>query len=74
MKTFKVTQYIGLKDFTDSVYLQGAFCLAALLRAKDVKVNGIRVSSDVKLKSGDTVVYYTNAVQESKISHTVVRG
>ena len=56
MKTFKVTQYIGLKDFTDSVYPQGAFCLAALLRAKDVKVNGIRVSSDVKLKSGDTVV------------------
>ena len=71
MKTFKVTQYIGLKDFTDSVYPQGAFCLAALLRAKDVKVNGIRVSSDVKLKSGDTVVYYTNAVQESKTSHTV---
>ncbi len=71
MKTFKVTQYIGLKDFTDSVYPQGAFCLAALLRAKDVKVNGIRVSSDVKLKSGDTVVYYTNAVQESKTSRTV---
>lgn len=72
MKTFSVTEDSNLKDFTDSVYPQGAFCLAALLRAKDVKVNGVRVSKNVELKRGDEVAYYTTQKQESKPSHTVV--
>lgn len=72
MKTFSVTNDISLKDFTDSVYPQGSFCFAALLRSKDIKVNGLRVSKNVALKCGDEVVYYTSPRQEAKLSHNVI--
>ncbi|MDE6597063.1 MAG: RluA family pseudouridine synthase [Clostridia bacterium] len=72
MKTFQVTNDTTLKDFTDSVYPQGSFCFAALLRSKDIKVNGLRVSKNVALKFGDEVVYYTSSKQEGKLSHNVV--
>lgn len=69
MKSFTVKTDCSLKDFTDAAYPQGSFCLAALLRGKDIKVNGARVNSNVFLKSGDTVNYYTNPKQESLKSH-----
>ena len=72
MKTFEVTQNCKLKEFTDSVYPQGAFCLSRLLSAKDIKVNGKRVSSDIALFKGDTVTYYTTPAQEGKRSHEVI--
>ncbi len=72
MKTFKVNSQTNLKDFTDSVYPQGSFCLAVLLRARDVKVNGTRINKNVALKTGDEVVYYTTSKQEQMPSHTAV--
>lgn len=72
MKKFIVKENVNLRDFTDSVYPQGGFCLAALLRDKDVKVNGVRVNKNVELKAGDEVVYYTTLRQEQKPSHAVV--
>lgn len=72
MKKFTVTEDTNLKDFTDGVYPQGSFCLAALLRAKDVKINGERVGKNRPLKRGDEVVYYTTQKQEQKPSHSVV--
>ena len=72
MKKFTAQQDINLKDFTDGVYPQGSFCFAALLRAKDIKVNGVRVTKNVGLHAGDEVVYYTTLKQESMPSHTVV--
>lgn len=72
MKTFSVTQDISLKDFTDSVYPQGSFCFVALLKAKDIKINGVRTGKNVPLKRGDEVTYYTNKKQEEKPSHSVV--
>ena len=72
MKTFKVTEDTNLKDFTDSVYPQGSFCLAALLRGKDVKVNGARTGVNVALRRGDEVGYYTTSKQEEKPSHNPV--
>ena len=72
MKSFTVKTDCSLKDFTDAAYPQGSFCLAALLRGKDIKVNGARVNSNVFLKSGDTVNYYTNPKQESLKSHYTV--
>ncbi|MCH5147833.1 MAG: RluA family pseudouridine synthase [Clostridiales bacterium] len=72
MKTFEVTQNCKLKEFTDSVFPQGAFCLSRLLSAKDIKVNGKRVSSDIALFKGDSVTYYTTPAQEAKISHEVI--
>lgn len=72
MKIYIVTEDTNLKDFTDGVYPQGSFCLAALLRKKDVKVNGQRTGKNVALKTGDKVTYYTTAKQESMPSHTKV--
>lgn len=72
MKTFHVNTDATLKDFTDATYPQGSFCLAALLRAKDVKVNGARVNKNVPLKRGDEVIYYTTPRQEQMPSHRVV--
>ena len=72
MKTFFVSEDTNLKDFTDSVYPQGSFCFSALLKARDIKVNGVRVNKNTPVKHGDEVIYYTNAKQEDKPSHTVV--
>ena len=56
MKTFSVTEDTTLKNFTDAVYPQGSFCLSALLKGRDVKINGVRVNKNTALKKGDTVV------------------
>lgn len=72
MKKFTVSTPANLKEFTDATYPQGSFCLAALLRAKDIKVNGVRVGQNVPLKAGDEVIYYTTPKQESLQSHTAV--
>lgn len=72
MKTFTADKKTSLKDFTDCVYPQGGFCLARLLKNKDIKVNGARVSKNVILNCGDEVTYYTTAKQESMPSHKTV--
>lgn len=72
MKIFRVSKETNLKDFTDCVFPQGGFCLAALLRGKDIKVNGARVGKNVKLSCGDEVVYYTSPRQEAMPSHLTV--
>ncbi len=72
MKKFTVSTPASLKEFTDSTYPQGSFCLAALLRAKDIKVNGVRVGKSLQLKAGDEVTYYTTPKQEGLKSHEVV--
>ncbi len=72
MKAFQVTEDNNLKDFTDAVYPQGSFCFAALLRSKDIKVNGLRVSKNVRLKRGDEVIYYTTQKQEAMQSHDII--
>lgn len=69
MKKFTVDQNTNLKDFTDSTYPQGSFYLGALLRASDVRVNGVKVSKNQPLKAGDEVIYYTTPTQEKKASH-----
>ena len=72
MKVFTVGTDDNLKDFTDAVYPQGSMCLSILLRGKDIKVNGVRVNSNVRLHAGDEVVYYTKPSQEALKSHDVV--
>jgi 23S rRNA pseudouridine955/2504/2580 synthase len=72
MKKFTVNENCNLKTFTDSVYPQGSFCLSQLLKNKDIKVNGARISKDVSLSNGDEVVYYTTPKQESAPSHKIV--
>ena len=72
MKKFIATTPANLKEFTDATYPQGSFCFAALLRAKDIKVNGVRVGQSVPLKAGDEVIYYTTPKQEAIKSHEVI--
>ena len=72
MKIFTADKKTNLKDFTDCVFPQGGFCLARLLKNRDVKVNGVRVSGNVALDCGDEVAYYTSLKQESLPSHKSV--
>lgn len=72
MKEFTVSLDTNLKDFTSANYPQGSFCFDALLRGRDIKVNGARVGGNVLLKSGDRVTFYTSQKQESLKSHFVI--
>ena len=72
MKKFKVENPSDLKTFTDEHYPQGSFAFAALLRARDIRVNGVRTSKNVPLHVGDEVTYFTLSAQEAKPSHNVI--
>ncbi len=72
MKSFISDRNTTLKIFTDETYPQGSFCLNALLKGGDVRVNGKRVKCDCEVGAGDEVVYYTTPRQESKPSHSTV--
>ncbi len=56
----------NLKDFTDDHYAQAGFFWNALLRAREIKVNGKRVDRDCPLQVGDVVTYYLTPKQENK--------
>jgi 23S rRNA pseudouridine955/2504/2580 synthase len=72
MKKFTVNTNTNLRDFTDGVYPQGSFHFNALLRNSDIRVNGVKVRTNVIVNCGDEVTYYTNSKQEQKPSHYVV--
>ena len=55
-----------LKAFTENNYAQASFFWSALLKNKDIRVNGVRVGTDVPLQAGDTVCYYLTAKQADK--------
>ncbi len=56
----------SLKEFTENNYAQASFFWTALLKDKEIKVNGKRVNGDVRLYAGDTVTYYLNEKQAKK--------
>ncbi len=56
----------SLKDFTDDHYAQAAFFWGALLRSREIKVNGKRVDKDCIVRAGDTVSYYLTPKQAEK--------
>lgn len=67
MQKFTVQKRGNLRDFTDEHYPQGSFALGRLLRAGDVRVNGIKVGKNVPLEAGDEVVYYTTSKEEERV-------
>lgn len=69
MKEFTVKEDCSLKDFTDFTYPQGSFYYNALIKSGDIRVNGAKVTSNVRLRAGDIVRYYTTAKMEAKPSH-----
>lgn len=72
MKKFIAENRCDLKTFTDEHFPQGSFAFAALLRTKDIKVNGVRAAKNITLSAGDEVTYYTTPAQESRHSHEVI--
>lgn len=62
----------SLKEFTENNYAQGGFFWRALLKGKNIKVNGKRVGEDVRLFAGDTVCYYLTGAQENKTAYYTV--
>lgn len=72
MKIFKVEKDCSLKEFTTSVYPQGAFAFSRLISNRDIKVNGVRADKNTAVKAGDEVTYYTTAKEEQKKSHAVL--
>lgn len=70
MKSYTVSENDTLKNFTDNVCAQASFYFRTLLKARDIRVNGEKVSCDVPLKKGDTVSYYLTGAQEKKTAFT----
>lgn len=62
----------SLKEFTENHYAQASFFWNTLLKDKAIKVNGKRVSKDVRLFAGDEVCYYLTAKQAEKAAFYVV--
>ncbi len=56
----------NLKDFTDDHYAQAGFFFNALLKNKEIKVNGKRVEKNCPLFIGDIVTYYLTPKQAEK--------
>lgn len=72
MKKFIVSEESSLKNFTDNTYAQASFVFRALLKAREIKVNGVKVSSDIPLKKGDEVQYFLTPVQERKKAFAII--
>ena len=72
MKEFTVREDTTLKTFTDNFYAQASFCFRTLLKTREIRVNGARVSADMPLKQGDIVRYFLTPKQESRAAFSVV--
>ena len=72
MKEFTVREDTTLKTFTDNYYAQASFCFRTLLKAREIRVNGARVSADMPLIQGDIVRYFLTPKQESRAAFSVV--
>lgn len=72
MKKYLVQEKSSLKDFTDAVCAQASMHLRALLKRKDVRVNGKKVGENVALSSGDEVCYYLTPAEEATRAFTIL--
>ena len=58
----------SLKEFTENNYAQASFFWSVLLKNKEIKVNGKRVSSDICVFAGDEICYFLTAKQAEKLA------
>ena len=72
MKKFIVDENTTLKKFTDNTCPQASFYFRTLLKAREIKVNKVKVSADIPLKKGDEVEYYLTPSQGKKEFYSVV--
>lgn len=61
----------SLKEFTENNYAQASFFWNALLKGKEIKVNGVRVNKDIQLDAGDVVQYYLTPKQAAKEAYFI---
>lgn len=71
MKKFVVKEPTTLKKFTDDTCAQASFCFRALLKAREIRINGEKTDADVPLAAGDEVCYYMTPAQETKPAYSV---
>lgn len=72
MKVYVAKEDTKLSAFTDDACAAASFCLRTLLKNRGVRVNGVRVSSDVPLRRGDEVAYYLSAAQAARTGFAVL--
>lgn len=72
MREYTVNEEITLKAFTDNTCPQASFCFRTLLKEREIRVNGVKVSTDHTLKAGDVVRYYMTPAQESKAAFHIL--
>lgn len=61
-----------LKNFTDDHLASASFCYNYLIKNKEIKVNGQKVSTDVLLNAGDVICYYMTAKQEQRKGFSIL--
>lgn len=72
MREYIVNETTTLKSFSDAHDPQASFYLEILLKKREVRVNGLKVGSNVTLHPGDCVQYYLTKQQETKRAFTVL--
>ena len=72
MKTYTVQEENTLKKFTDDTCAQASFVFRTLLKGKNIRVNGVKVSRDMPLKKGDTVQYFLTPAQAQKPAFSAI--
>ncbi len=72
MKRFTVSEESSLKNFTDNTCAQASFCFRRLLKAREIRVNGVKVGENVPLRRGDEVCYFMTPAEEAKPAFSVL--
>lgn len=62
----------SLKEFTENNYAQASFFWNVLLKNREIKVNGKRVGTDIRIFEGDEICYYLTAKQAEKVAFYTV--
>ena len=62
----------SLKEFTDTHYAQASFVFRALLKEREIRVNGKKTGEDVILYIGDCVQYYLTKKQAEKSAYKIL--
>ncbi len=72
MREYIVNENSTLGAFTDNTDAQASFCFRALLKAREIRVNGMKVGSDIEVKKGDIVRYFLTPAEEKKLAFRIV--
>ena len=72
MREYTVSEETSLQNFTDTHDAQASFVLRALLKRRDVRVNGVKTGEDVPLHAGDRVQYFLTPAEEGKRAFSVL--